>query len=121
FAHPTPARLHGRVILVGGLAAQHSARAKLRLELRVTGIVPQLRFLLSVEVVEVAEELVKAVDRRQVLVLVAEVILAELARGIALRLAQLRDGGSSRLQPDGSSRHTDLREPGAERTLAGDE
>jgi hypothetical protein len=40
-------------------------------------------------VVEVAEELVEPVDRRQVLVEVSEVVLAELAGGIAERLEQL--------------------------------
>ena len=36
-----------------------------------------------VEVIEVAEELVEAVDRGQELVAIAEVVLAELARGVA--------------------------------------
>ena len=47
-------------------------------------IVEVLRLLLGVEVVEVAEELVEAVHRRQVLVAVALVVLAELAGGVAL-------------------------------------
>ena len=40
----------------------------------------------GVEVVQVAEELVEAVQRRQVLVQVAQVVLAELPGGVALRL-----------------------------------
>ena len=36
-----------------------------------------------VEVIEVAEELIEAVHRRQELVEVAKVVLAELARGVA--------------------------------------
>jgi len=45
-----------------------------------------LRVLFGIQVVEIAEELVEAVIGRQILVLVAEVVLAELSRGIAKRL-----------------------------------
>ena len=47
------------------------------------GIVRVLGFFLGVEVVQVAEELVEPVRGRQVLVQVAEVVLAELAGRIA--------------------------------------
>ena len=49
---------------------------------RVVGL---LGLLLGVEVVEVPEELVEPVSGRQELVAVAEVVLAELAGGVALR------------------------------------
>src|SRR5215203_821823 len=49
-------------------------------------VVCQLRLLFGVQVVEVAEELVEAVVGRQELVLVTEVVLAELAGGVAERL-----------------------------------
>ena len=49
-------------------------------------VVWQLRLLFGVQVVEVAEELVEPVVGRQELVLVAEVVLAELAGGVAERL-----------------------------------
>jgi hypothetical protein len=45
-------------------------------------------------VVEVAEELVEAVVRRQVLVAVAEVVLAELAGGVAEALSRTAMVGS---------------------------
>src|SRR5262249_45311580 len=48
-----------------------------------------LGLVLRIEMVEVAEELVEAVDGGQELVAVAEVILAELAGGVALRLEQI--------------------------------
>ena len=54
-------------------------------ELRILRVVRVLRLLLGVQVVEVAEELVEAVGGRQELVLVAEVVLAELAGGVAER------------------------------------
>ena len=50
-----------------------------------------LRLLLRVEVVEVAEELVEAVHRRQVLVAVAQVVLPELAGRVPLLLQKVGD------------------------------
>jgi hypothetical protein len=79
------------------------------------------RLLLGVEVVEVAEELVEPVDRRQVLVEVAEVVLAELPGRVAQRLEQLRDRDVLRLQPDVDPGHPDLAQPCAVDALAGDE
>ena len=63
---------------------EHAARAVLLPELRILRVVVGLRLLLGVQVVEVAEELVEAVHGRQVLVAVAEVVLAELAGDVAL-------------------------------------
>jgi hypothetical protein len=63
---------------------EHAARAELLPELGVLRVVVRLRLLLGVEVVEIAEELVEAVDSRQVLVPVAEVIFPELAADVAL-------------------------------------
>src|SRR5262249_40354274 len=73
-------------------AFQHAARAELGGEAGILGIVRMLRLVLGIEVVEIAEELVEAMHRRQELVAVAEMVLAELPGGIALRLEQLRDG-----------------------------
>ena len=50
-----------------------------------------LGLLLGVEVIEVAEELVEAVHRRQEFVAIAEMVLAELSGRVALRLQQLGD------------------------------
>ena len=77
------ARIDGGVVPVGRLAAQDAARAELGAIGRVLGIVRQLRLFLGVEVVEVAEELIEAVHGRQRFVAVADVVLAELAGGIA--------------------------------------
>ena len=74
----------------------------------VARIGPLLRLLLGVEVVEVAEELVEAVDRGQVLVAVAEVVLAELAGRVAERLEQFGDGRVLLLQ---ARRATPARRP----------
>jgi hypothetical protein len=64
-------------------------------------------------VVEVAEELVEAMHGWQELVAVAEVVLAELAGGVAERLQELGDCRVPRLQPDRRRWHPDLGEPGA--------
>ena len=86
--------------------------------LRIVGV---LRLLLGVQVVEVAEELVEAVHGGQDLVVVAQMVLAELAGGIALRLEELGDGRVLRLQAERRARHADLGQAGADRRLPGDE
>ena len=73
----------------GRHAFEDAARTELRLELRALRVVGILRLLLGVEVIEVAEELVEAVHGRQKFVAVAEMVLAELAGRVALRLEQL--------------------------------
>ncbi len=50
---------------VGGFALEHAARAELLQVRRVLRIVRQFRLFLGVEVIEVAEEFVEAVDGRQ--------------------------------------------------------
>jgi hypothetical protein len=62
-------------------------------------IIDVLRLLLGVEVIEIAEELVEAVGRREKLVAVAQVILAELAGRVAERFSGLRHAGILRPQP----------------------
>ena len=74
-----------------------------------------------VEVIEVAEELVEAVHRRQELVQVAQVVLAELPGGVAHRLQRGGDRRRLRRHADRRARLADRREAGADRQLAGDE
>jgi hypothetical protein len=82
---------------VGG-GSDHAAGAELLAEGAAVGqhhvarIVLVLRFLLGVEVVEVAVELVEAVVGGQVLVAVAEVVLAELTGHVAVVFEDARDG-----------------------------
>ena len=80
-----------------------------------------LRLLFRIQVVEVAEELVEAVIGRQHLVAVAEVVLAELAGHVALRLEQTGDGRVFLLHAFGCAGQSDLGQAGAHRRLAGDE
>src|SRR3954454_23156434 len=75
----------------------------------------------GVEVIEVPKELVEAVHSRQKLVLVAQVVLAELTGGITHRSER---GGNRRCrcrQTGGSASLTHRRHASAYRQLAGDE
>ncbi|MCY1463451.1 hypothetical protein D9M71_813500 [compost metagenome] len=54
-------------------------------------------------------------------VAVAQVVLAELAGGIAEVLEELPDGGIFEAQAQGGAGHADLGQAGADRRLAGDE
>ena len=102
-------------------AVEHSPGTELLLEGRILGIVGQFRFLFRVQVIEVAEELVEPVHRRQVFVTIAEVVLAELAGGITERLQHFGDGRVFLLKADLGTRHPHLRQARADRILAGDE
>ena len=74
-------------------------------ELLLGRVVVELRLLLGVEVVEVAEELVEPVGGRQELVAVTEVVLAELPGGVAERLQRGRDRRVLGPQADVGARH----------------
>ena len=115
------ARIVSRIVLVRRETVQHAARAELRLESRVFRIVDVLRLFFGVEVVEIAEPLIEAVDRGQHLVAVAKMVLAELARRIAQRLEQFGEGRVFLLQALGRARQADFGEAGADRRLPGDE
>src|ERR1700733_3441852 len=78
-AYSSPMRLLGRVVSVGCLATKNAARRSDTRKRRIfLWPVRAFRFLLGVEVVKVAEEFVKAMNGGQVLVAIAQVILAEL-------------------------------------------
>ena len=111
----------GRVVLLGGPRMHDAARPEALLEFRVLRVVGVLRLFLGVQVVQVAEELVEPVDRGQELVLVSEVILAELAGGIAQRLEQVGDRRVLRSQALVGARQPHLGQPRADRRLPGDE
>jgi hypothetical protein len=72
-------------------------------------------------VIEVAEKLIESMHGRQELVPVAEMVLAELAGGIAEWLEHFGNGGVFWLKSDGSAGHSDFGQAGAERVLAADE
>ena len=93
-----PARHLGGVIRVGGPAMDHVARADdVQQILRIVGM---RRVFHRVQVIEVAEEFVEAVDGGQELIPVAQVVLAELAGGVALRFERGGNGAGLGGQAD---------------------
>src|SRR6185295_2794127 len=99
---------------------EHTARTESLLELGTFRVVRVLRLLLGIQVIEVAEELVEAMNRRDEVVAIAQVVLAELTGGIALGLEQVGDRRVLVGEPLGSAREADLQQAGADRRLAGD-
>ena len=73
-------------------AVQHAPRSEVLLECRVFRVVRVFRFLFGIQVIEIAEELIEAMHGGKEFVLVPQVVLAELARGVTKRLQQLGDG-----------------------------
>src|SRR5271167_1562376 len=69
-AYFPPARVHGRIIFIGSPGMNHVARANLTQQfLRVAGV---RRILHRIEVIEVAEELIEAVNGGQKLIEIAK-------------------------------------------------
>ena len=88
--------------LLEGLAAR---------QLHVAGIVLVLRLLLGVEVVEIPEELVEPVRGREMLVLIAQVVLPELAGRVATILEKPGDRRILGVRAQLGPRQTDLAQP----------
>ena len=85
------------------------------------GIVELFRLFFGVQVVEVAEPLVEAVHGRQELVAVAQVVLAELRGGVALRLEHFGQRRIVLLDAARRAGNADGRHAGADRQLPHDE
>ena len=114
-----PARHVRRVILVGRPAMNHVARTDdIQQVLRIVGMG---RVFHRVEVIQIAEEFIEAVDGGQKLILVAQMVLAELAGCVAHRLQYRRDGHRFGGQADRRAGLTDRGHAGADRQFAGDE
>src|SRR4029078_12596943 len=95
----------------GGRDAFHDAtRAELRPECRILRIVGMLGLILGVQVIEVAEKLVEAVNGRQEFVAVAEMVLAEWSGRVALRVEQLGNGRVLLRQPLFGGRQSNFQE-----------
>ena len=102
-------------------ALHDAARTELRPERGVLRIVSVLRLILGVQVVEIAEEFVEAVNGRQKLIAIAEMVLAELSRRVTLRLEQVGERWILRRQTLLCRRQTHLQEASAQWALASDE
>jgi hypothetical protein len=111
-------------LLADGPALEHPARQRQRMqqwELIGVWVVELLGLLLGVEVIQVAEEFVEPMNGGQVLVEVAEVVLAELRGRIPERLQQFGDSGILSGPTDIEARRTDLAHTGAVHALPADE
>lgn len=97
------------------------ARPEVLPEFLVLRIEVAFRLLFGIQVIEVPEELVEAVVRRQVLVTLAQVILAELAGRITLGLHDVGDGGHPVPYAVRVAGHADRQQPHAELFLAENE
>jgi hypothetical protein len=97
-----------------------TAWPKVLLKFGIFRVIRIFRFFLSVQVVEVAEELVKAVIGGKELVLVAQVVLPELPGRIAEGLEKFRDTWILRSQTYVCAGDTDLGKSGPDRRLPGD-
>ena len=75
-----------------------TARPELPFELWILRIVLMFRLFFGVEMIQVPEKLIEAVVRRQMLVQIAQMILAELPSGIAMRLEKFCDRASFRVK-----------------------
>ena len=114
-----PARHLGRVVRVRRPAMDHVARADdVQQVLRIVGM---RRVFHRVQVIQVAEELVEAVDGGQELIEVAQVVLAELAGGVALRFERGGNRAGFRRDAGLGARLADRGHAGADGQLAGDE
>jgi hypothetical protein len=120
-AHLAESGIDGLIHGVGGPGVQHPARSKTSLELGIARVVLVFGLLLGVQVIQVAEELVESVQRRQVFVPVTQVVLAELPRGVALRLQHLGERCVVGLHADGPPDHAHRRQARADRIHARDE
>ena len=111
-----PARLHSGIVHVRRPAMDHVARTDGGLECR--RVIGMAGVLHRVQVIEVAVEFIEAVQRGQELVQVAQMVLAELAGGVAHGL----EHGGSRWRLVGHAERrtglTDGGQSGADRQLA---
>src|SRR5262245_5337011 len=120
-AHAPEGFIDRIVVLVNCPAFQHPARTEFFATVGILWIVRILRLLLGVQMVQVAEEFVETVHRRQVFVTVAKVVLAELPGRVAEMLEELRDARILETEPKLCARKADLGETGSDRRLSGDE
>ena len=117
-----PMRLIGEIISDAGLAFHDATwRVSAGVCLVVLRPIGTFRLLLGIQVIEVAEELVEAVNAGKEFVPVAEMVLAELAGGVAERLKRFGDGDVCCLESDGRTGNTDFRHAGTLGCLAGEE
>ena len=119
FADGAPARLDRRIVGVGCIGVDQIARPGLVDP--ILRVVEPVRVGHRVEMVQVAEELIEAVHRRQVLVEITQVVLAELPGFIAHRLEGSGERDSLSREAHVGSGLPHSRQARADRQFAGNE
>src|SRR4051794_35869651 len=109
FANSPPPRLLGRIVRVGSHALECAAWTEAIFESGILWVFRVLWLLLSVQVIKVTEKFVEPVDCWQVLVQIAQMILAELSGGIAKTFHNVADAGILLLESDVSARQSNFR------------
>ena len=99
----------------------HAARTELFPEIRVLRVKVAFGLFLGVEMIEITEELIKAMIGRQILVMITQMILPKLAGRITLRFQHISDGGHPRRDAMGVTRHTDREQASTKWLLTEDE
>ena len=123
-ADASPARLVLAVVHIGRETVDHTARAKTLCEVGNVGrfwIVGLLRVFLRIQMIEIAIKLVEAMNGRQELIAVTEMVLAELPGGVTKWLQHARYRRIGRVEPDRRAGHPDLRKSRAKHALPRDE
>ena len=110
--------LHGQWTGIFNLAVSgtldHAARPERFTEGRIFRVIRVFRLFFSVQVIQVAEELIKPVRGWQELIAVAEVVFTKLTRGITQLLKRAGNRNIFFLQALRRTRHTDFTHPGTE-------
>ena len=99
---------------------EYAAWPELLLELGVFRIVRIFRVFLGIQMVQIAEELIESMNGRQKSVLVAKMVLPELAGCVSERFEQLGDSRVFSLKTDRRARQPNFGEASAEHALPGD-
>jgi hypothetical protein len=89
------------------------------MELWILWVLRVFRLLFGIQMIEIAVKQVEPVQRGEELIAIAEMILANLRRGVSMELQQLGDGRVCILQSLFRARQADFQQTRAERMLAG--
>ena len=117
----TKTLVDGFIVFLRRQGIEHATGAITLVEAWVLGPHIEFGFILGVQVIKVAEELIKTMHGGQVTVAIPQVVLAELAGAITSGLEHLGQGRVPCIKANGRARHPDRGQAGADRHLPGNE
>src|SRR6185503_15815701 len=124
FADTTIPLIDRGIIGVGGPAMENAARCEFFVEFGEIFFgrpIWEFRFLFGIQVIEIAEEFMKPVNRRQVFVSISQMIFAELSSGVSQRLQKFRYGCILAFDTNSRPRNADFGETGSKAALSRNE